>query len=92
MSILTMEEQLKQSPKLIRTSVGNQYTVSYIGSIGDARCYKCKDSQTGTVWYVATLGDGFGPMCKHYVEAAMRARNVALAKDILAEKMLRRQK
>ena len=77
MVLLTHGQQPKQSLRLIRTSVGNQFMATYIGSLGRCDCYKIKDATDGKICYVATVGRGeFGPLCHDRFVAAMRARNV----------------
>ena len=69
----------KTQEQLITTSTGHQYMATYAGRLGDAQYFVCKkvggDTIVGTV---ATLdGQKFGPLCNGYMNAALRARNVA---------------
>ena len=77
MALLTKEQTIKQTPLLIRTSMGDQCMVTYVGSVGRADCYKFKDAKNGQISYVATFGRGeFGPLCKDLYVAVRRAKNV----------------
>ena len=62
----------------IKSSVGNQYMATYAGTIGNVKYFECKMPGTQTVaGYVAVTPHGkAGPLCKDYVAAALRVRNI----------------
>lgn len=63
----------------IKSSVGNQYMATYAGAIGNIKCFECKMPDTQkVVGYIAITPMGkVGPLCKDYVAAALRVRNIA---------------
>ena len=82
------------NPQVIVTSTGKRYMATYAGTLGEVDYYRCQDVATGdVVGYAATMGAGkFGPVCKDYMAAALRMRNIAYSWDSWIGKLFAHQK
>ncbi len=84
----------KSQEQMIVTSAGNRYMATYAGNVGNIKYFECKDPVTGKkVGFVASVAQGhFGPMCTDFINATIRARNIADSKFAWWTRMFARSK
>lgn len=89
-----MNKKQKTQQQIITTPVGNQYMATYVGAVGAAKYFECKKPGTDTVvGFAATVDNkNFGPVCRDFLVATVRARNIADASASWFSQLFVRQK